>query len=486
MFAVVACEGVKGRVALAVVLCTTLAAACTSHRAADKVGGPRGPTVLRLGASDPEDAAESMQARYFAAEVRKLSRGRVRIAVTFEAAGAGTPDVEPRTIELVRSGRYDLGWVATRAWDELGVTSFQAVQAPFLITNYPLLDRALRSFGPEMLAALGDRDLVGLALIPGLLRHPVGITRPLVSLADFEGARVRDLPSRASDALFRALGAVPVHVSNADFGRQLALSRIDGEEMSIPNSPFPAPVTANVTLFPKVLTLFLSRRAFSRLDTEDREILRRAAVRTFRHVSTFPLKAGLAYESVLAREYCRVPGRVVLATAQERAALVRAAEPVYTRLRRDAKTSEWITRIRAMKAAAPDAAPIAVPAACLGPGKTVPAADRGPVRSASVLNGTYHRVLAGHGNAHPLVITEVLRDGTWVMNTSRPADRGTYAVRGNVLTMRLANDVMRFTYVRDPNGTLHLTPILPMERGDQWIMAGAPWLRVGPPTTRLD
>jgi len=84
------------------------------------------------------------------------------------------------------------------------------------------------------------------------------------------------------------------------------------------------------------------------------------------------------------------------------------------------------------------------------------------------------------------VITEVLRDGTWVMNTSRPADRGTYAVRGNVLTIRLANDVIRFTYVRDPNGTLHLTPILPMERGDQWIMAGAPWLRVGPPTTRLD
>jgi len=139
-----------------------------------------------------------------------------------------------------------------------------------------------------------------------------------------------------------------------------------------------------------------------------------------------------------------------------------------------------------MKAAAPDAAPIRVPAACLGPGKTVPAAGRGPVRSPSVLKGTYHRVLAGHGNAHPLVITEVLRDATWVMNTSRPADRGTYAVRGNVLTIRLANDVIRFTYVRDPNGTLHLTPILPMERGDQWIMAGAPWLRVGPPTTRLD
>jgi hypothetical protein len=71
-------------------------------------------------------------------------------------------------------------------------------------------------------------------------------------------------------------------------------------------------------------------------------------------------------------------------------------------LRRDAKTSEWITRIRGMKAAAPDAAPIRVPAACLGPGKTVPAAGRGPVRSPSVLNGTYHRVLAGRPTEAPM------------------------------------------------------------------------------------
>ena len=65
-----------------------------------------------------------------------------------------------------------------------------------------------------MLAGLKRDDVVGLALVPELLRHPVGLERPLLSPADFAGARIVDFPSRASDSLLRALGATPVHLSN--------------------------------------------------------------------------------------------------------------------------------------------------------------------------------------------------------------------------------------------------------------------------------
>jgi hypothetical protein len=113
------------------------------------------------------------------------------------------------------------------------------------------------------------------------------------------------------------------------------------------------------------------------------------------------------------------------------------------------------------------------------------------------LNGTYHRVLTaaaaravgppatGPGNTFPLVITAVLRDGKWMANSDQPPEVGTYTVNGNQLGFRLGSDVMRFTFLRDPNGTLHLRPILPMDRGDSFVMAGAPWLRVGPPTTKI-
>jgi hypothetical protein len=39
-----------------------------------------------------------------------------------------------------------------------------------------------------------------------------------------------------------------------------------------------------------------------------------------------------------------------------------------------------------------------------------------------------------------------------------------------------------FRFARDPNGTIHLKPVLPMDSGDQFIWASKPWRRIGPPT----
>jgi TRAP-type C4-dicarboxylate transport system substrate-binding protein len=477
----------------------SLSAGCSERQRSsvpDKAGGSGGgPVVLRLGVSDGPGIAESSLARYFAAQVAQRSRGKLRIHLVFQAAGTSTSDVEARTIELVRGGRYDLGWVATRAWDELGVTSFQALQAPFLITNYPLLHEVLTSpLATEMLAGLKDEDVVGLALIPGLLRHPIGITRPLVSLSDFAGARIRNLPSRATDDLLRALGAVPVHVSNHDFGNEIAHARIDGQELSIVNAPIGGILTANVAFFPKVLTLFARKRAFGGLTGDQQAILRAAAERTLRHNASFPVRTALAFEGVLARRYCRLPGRIALATEEERAQLVRAARPVYNLLERDPQTKAEIAQIRVMRASLPSPQAIVVPSSCLGPGQHI---GLGAERSPSILNGTYHRLLTavaarafglsatGPGSSFPLVITAVLRDGKWMANSDQPPDIGTYSVTGDEVVFQLGSDVMRFTFLRDPNGTLHLRPILPMDRGDQFVMAGAPWLRVGPPTRRI-
>jgi TRAP-type C4-dicarboxylate transport system substrate-binding protein len=73
--------------------------------------------------------------------VGRLSHGRLQIRLFFDVAGDETPDIEERLARMVRDGRFDLGWVATRVWDELEVKSFRALQAPFLVTDYELLGR---------------------------------------------------------------------------------------------------------------------------------------------------------------------------------------------------------------------------------------------------------------------------------------------------------------------------------------------------------
>ena len=465
--------------------------------AADKAGGSTAPVVLRLGASDSIEVAESQNVRYFAAQVAKLSGGKLRVRVTFQAAGDGVPDVEARTVRLVRAGRFDLGWIGARAWDEFGVRSFQALQAPFLISDYALLGKVVTSpLAGEMLAGLESQDVVGLGLIPGLLRHPIGFTRPLVSLSDFAGARVRDLPSRATDALLEALGATPVHVSNAAFGAAIEGRRIDGTELSFANAPLVGGiVAANVTFFPKVLTLFAGARAFERLSDEQRNVLRTAVARTLEQLTAHPVDTALAFEGVLARQYCHTPlGRVVLASERELAALVRATRPVYAELERDLQTKALMRQIRELKASLPPAPPLVVPSSCLGAREAARAS--GKRRSPSILNGTYHWLLTeaaarafgppadDPGSTYPIVFTAVLRDGKWQFPNDQPPESGTYTVVGNRVVFNFGYD-LTFTFSREPNGTLHLTPVLPMDRGDQWVWSGAPWRRVGPPTRRI-
>ena len=482
--------------AVAVALCAVLLAGC-SGGATDKAGGSGAPTVLRLGSNDAADAPDTPVVQYFAAQVERLSGGKLRVHVILHAAGDRVPDTEGRIVQMVRDGKLDLGWIGARAWDGFGVKSFQALQAPFLITDYALLDRVATSpLAGQMLVGLKSQNVVGLALVPDQLRHPVGLKRPLVSLADFEGARIRIQPSRATDALMSALGAVPMEVSNSAVVPARAHGRIDGEELSLGAAPGGSIVAGNVTFFGKALTLFVGRHIFETLTDGQRSVLRKAAERTLQHVVAAPPS-----ESALARRFCDDNGRVVLASKHDLTELANAAQVVYTELEQDPQTKALIAQIGKLKASTTPGQLLIVPKGCSRPQRAATAAS-GKRRSPSILNGTYHVVftradaLAFGSPANqpenlagtPGVDTRILNDGKWLFpNGEPPLPQGTYTITGNRITFVTPRygSVESFTFSLDRDGTLHLTPVLPMDRGDQWVMAGEPWRRVGPPTQAI-
>lgn len=486
---------------VAVALAAGGAAGCGSGKwAADKAGGTQRGVVLQLGAAYDSLQADAPFATYFAAQVERLSGGKIRIDVVFNAGGGDDPFAEMRVARLVRSGRFDLGWIGVGGWDELGVNSFQALQAPFLITSYPLLERVVTSrLAPEMLAGLTSQHVRGLALIPGLMRHPASISRPLVSLNDFAGARIRVQPSRAADALFRALGAVPVHVEGDGVGASIAFEHLDGHETSFANPPVSSIVSANVTFFPKVLTLVVNDGTFARLDAQQRRILETAARRTLAHTADFPLPRALAYEGVLARWYCKhTPGRVALAGGGQLRALVRSGRPVYAQLERDPLTRRFIGVIRRMKASLPAPPPIRVPVGCQRQRQPPPA---GSIRAPSLLNGTYHWRLTkaaalafgppassnANGVHYPIVGAIVLRDGRAMTIDGLPPLIGTYTISGGRVTFlwRDFGYPLTFSFTREPDGALRLRAVHPMDRGDEFVWSGGPWRRVGPPVVTI-
>jgi TRAP-type transport system periplasmic protein len=481
---------------LVVALVGVPAAGCSTDGdggGADKAGGSDAPSVLRLAVADDADQPDARFARDFASRVSRLSDGSLRVRIVWDAAGQDSPGYERRIADLVRDDRFDLGWMGARSWDRMGVSSFQALQAPFLVTDHDLLGRIVTGrLASHMLAGLDDHGFVGLALVPEQLRYIFGARHALASPDDFAGARVRVRPSRASDALIRALGARPVHVSGDAVADAVAKGEIDGTEASLGTNSADegeTVLTANLPLFPKTLTLFAGGEAFDRLDEEQRAVLRRAARQTAAYAAAHP-----ASESRLMGDFCASgpPVRAVAASPEDLAALRRAARPVYADMGRDADTRASIAGIRALKADQPSARPSVAPPACAQERPSV----SGRTLPASALNGTYHWRVTSAGArqaARPTggsVLPEdvgtigkmTLRDGGWVMGDTDPEDySGTYEIRGHHLVFDWSGSTLAFRFDRRADGTLDLTPIPPMNPGDAVVWAGGDWRRVGPP-----
>lgn len=339
---------------IVVALSMLITAACTSTRQEPvfDASPTSDPIVLRLGTGDPLGRPDTPVVARFANAVEELSDGRMQVEVVWEAAGSSEPPNghDQGVVRLVQDRELDLGWVAARTWDTMGVTSFQALQAPFLITDQVLLAEVLTSpMAAEMMAGLDDAGVVGLGMYPDGLRYPLGYAAPMASLEDFDGAAIRLVPSEATDALIRALGGRPVYGLNGDeLDAAITGGVIDGTEISLALAPTVAQdvaprsvVTGNVVLFPRVNTLFAGQELMATLSDEQQEILVTAAEEA-QAVAT-----EIATEDVQA--FCDAGGEIVHASPAAVAAMERAVRPVYRTLEADPATDAFIDQIRELK-----------------------------------------------------------------------------------------------------------------------------------------
>jgi TRAP-type C4-dicarboxylate transport system substrate-binding protein len=262
------------RAALAIGACAVLAAC--SAQGADKAGGEKAAKPVSLTLANYSSTPAELGA--FASEVARRSHGTIRIVVENRWRD-GELNIETNLIHDVQAGRVDMGWVGTRAWDDVGITSFDTLHLPFLLDSYRLEETVLESSLPgRMLAPLARLRLVGIGILPGELRRVVGVRKPLLRLADFGGLRFGTTPARAAIATLRLLGARPV-----PFFKPKSVRRFDG--FDFPIVYFEANkydlqaryVTTNLAFWPRPLVIFMNRRVYERLAPEQRELLRDAA-----------------------------------------------------------------------------------------------------------------------------------------------------------------------------------------------------------------
>jgi TRAP-type C4-dicarboxylate transport system substrate-binding protein len=333
------------RSARPVVLLAVMAvlAGCTGP-GLDKAGGTqaRQPVVLTLA----NFIGDSGELDGFAGEVRRLSAGTMRIDIRSRWR-LGQVDSENGLIGDVSAGKADLGVVGSRAWDSAGVSSFRALSAPLLINSYALQYRVLRSpMTGQMLRGLRPLGLAGIGVLPGPLRKPLGIARPLLRPSDYAGLRIAVQQSRVADATMRTLGATPVW-----FPATGAITGLDGIEQqisSIQGSQYDKVgryLTANVSLWPRPLVLFANGKTSAALTPAQRRILSQA-VTGDQAAETNVVRGNERGDTAI---LCRRGLRVLTASPADLAALRRAVQPVFHQLERDPQTQRYIRQIEAMR-----------------------------------------------------------------------------------------------------------------------------------------
>ena len=230
------------RAAVALLAALTLIAGCAGP-GWDKAGGPqaRKPVVLTLA----NFLGDSGDLEGFAGQVRRLSAGAVRIRIESRWRQHQV-NFETGLIGDLQAGKADLGAVGAEAWALVGVNDFRALNAPLLIDSYTLQARVLRSpMIGQMLGGLRPLGLTGIGVLPGPLRKPLGITRPLRSPSDYAGLTIGTQESPVADATMRALGA--------------RLGGIEQQVSQIQDTGYDQAgkyLTANVSLWPRPLVLF--------------------------------------------------------------------------------------------------------------------------------------------------------------------------------------------------------------------------------------
>jgi tripartite ATP-independent transporter DctP family solute receptor len=305
-------------------------------------------TVAVSGARDfrvadtQEEDYPTVQALKFMDElVNQKTQGRHRIRV-FHSRQLGE---EKETIEQTRVGAIDLNRTNVAPLGSF-IPEANVLALPFLFRSMDHLYKVLDGpVGADLLASFAPRGLVGLAFYDSGARSIYNSVRPIRSLADLKGLRIRVQQSDLMLDMIRALGAEPVALPYGQVMTGLTTRLIDGAENNWPSYVTTGHYTAakyytvtEHTMSPEVLVM--SRRAWDSLGADDQRIFRDAAMESSRYMR----EQWKAWEQ-RARTQAQQAGNVII-NDFNRKPFIDAMSAIYDKSLSDANVKQLVERMR--------------------------------------------------------------------------------------------------------------------------------------------
>ncbi|WP_208644227.1 TRAP transporter substrate-binding protein [Vreelandella andesensis] len=181
---------------------------------------------LRVAGNFPTDHSVSRAMEIFKQQVESESNGEIQIDL-FPAMQLGGAT---ENVDQVRSGTIFAVFTSI-AYFTRSIPEYEAVSLPFLFDNreqaFAVMDGPVGEQLDEKMEALG---FVNLGYGELGFRHVTNSLRPITSVEDFSGMRIRLQPNEVHLQTFRALGANPVSMDVSELYSALQQNVLDGQE----------------------------------------------------------------------------------------------------------------------------------------------------------------------------------------------------------------------------------------------------------------
>jgi tripartite ATP-independent transporter DctP family solute receptor len=297
-------------------------------------------------AADTQNADyPTVQALYYMGRViAERTGGRDQIRV-FHSRQLGE---EKETIEQTRAGAIDLNRTNMALIGSF-VPAMNVLAMPFLFRSVEQLQKVLDGpIGDEILNSFQPYGFVGLAFYDSGARSIYNSVRPIRSIADMKGLRIRVQQSELMSDMVKALGAEPVELPYGQVLTGLSTRLVDGAENNWPSFVTTGHykyagyyTLTKHTVTPEVL--IMSLKAWDSLSAEDQTIFREAAVLSSRYMRD-------KWKDLEAQSRRQAEAAGVIITADfDRKPFEEAMAGVYAKALRDPAAAKLIERIRELE-----------------------------------------------------------------------------------------------------------------------------------------
>jgi tripartite ATP-independent transporter DctP family solute receptor len=272
-----------------------------------------------------KDYPTNMAVKYMGEQLSKATGGKDNVKVFGDSALGSEKD----TVEQVKIGALDMVRVSTAA--------FHGIVPESMIPSLPFIFRDLDHFrktmygpqGDKILAAFDKAGFVGLALYESGARSMYA-KKPIKSVADMKGMKVRVQQSDLWVSLVKATGASPTPMPFAEVYTGLKTGLLDAAENNIPSYDEAkhfesAPIFSETMHVMSPEVLVFSKKVWDTLTPQEQAAIRKAA----KDSVPYYVKLWDAKEKESKAAVLKGGAKIIPASEINHASFVQAEKPVW-------------------------------------------------------------------------------------------------------------------------------------------------------------